>query len=103
MSSSKPILYQFALSHYCEKVRWALDYKGIDYRIVNFIPGPHLIQTRRLAPQTSVPILVDNGTVIQDSTEILHYLDRTYPEKSLTPENENLKKDAIELEEYFDE
>jgi len=22
-------LYQFQFSHYCEKMRWALDYKGI--------------------------------------------------------------------------
>ncbi len=24
-------LYEFAISHYCEKVRWALDYKGVAY------------------------------------------------------------------------
>ena len=103
MNSPKPILYQFALSHYCEKARWALDYKGVDYKIVNFVPGPHLFQTRRIASQTSLPIMVENGTVIQDSTEIIHYLDQKYPKNPLTPLREDLKKEAIELEEYFDE
>ena len=24
-------LYQFQFSHFCEKARWALDYKGVPY------------------------------------------------------------------------
>lgn len=31
MQEQKPRLIAIALSHYCEKVRWALDYLGIDY------------------------------------------------------------------------
>jgi glutathione S-transferase len=46
---------------------------------------------------------VDDGQVVQDSTEIIHYLDRKYPEKPLTPAPENLKKEATQLEEYFDQ
>ncbi len=96
------ILYQFPLSHYCEKVRWALDYKNIPFQKHNLIPGVHLLVTKRLAPKTSVPILVDGKKVIQDSTRIIDYLDENYPEVSMTPSNENLKKEALELEEYFD-
>ena len=34
-------LYQFCISHYSEKVRWALDYKDIKYQPVNLLPGQH--------------------------------------------------------------
>ncbi len=97
------LLYQFPISHYCEKVRWALDYKKIPYRTTNLLPGPHLLTTRRLAKKTSVPILVHEGKTIQDSTHILDYLDEIFPEKSLSPSDANHKKEALELEEYFDQ
>jgi len=103
MKPSPTIFYQFALSHYCEKVRWALDYKGVSYEVVNFIPGPHIFQARRLAPKTSVPILMNDGEVIQDSTKIIDHLERKYPKRPLNPAREDLKKEALELEEYFDE
>jgi glutathione S-transferase len=35
-------LYQFQFSHYCEKARWALDYKGLAYAPKNLLPGPGL-------------------------------------------------------------
>lgn len=28
----KPTLYVFAISHYCEKARWALDFFEVDYQ-----------------------------------------------------------------------
>ena len=33
------ILYQFPISHYCEKARWQLDHKGLAYRTRNLLPG----------------------------------------------------------------
>ena len=41
-------LYQFAISHYCEKIRWALDYKGLNYETVNLLPGQHVKTIRKL-------------------------------------------------------
>jgi len=96
------ILYQFPLSHYCEKVRWALDHKGLSYETRNLVPGAHLLTTKRLASKTSVPILLDGKKVIQDSTTILDHLDACYPEHPLSASEGNLKKEAREWEEYFD-
>ena len=48
-------LYQFPISHYCEKIRWALEFKNIDHEIKNLIPGLHLLKTKKLAPESSVP------------------------------------------------
>lgn len=96
-------LYQFAISHYCEKVRWALAYKGLDHEIRNLLPGPHLFQMRKLARRTSVPLLLHDGLAIQGSSAIISYLDETFPERSLTPEDESLAREAVEWERYLDE
>ncbi|MCP3675846.1 MAG: glutathione S-transferase family protein, partial [Gammaproteobacteria bacterium] len=42
-------LYQFPISHYCEKIRWSLDYKNLDYKIINLLPGLHIKTTKKLA------------------------------------------------------
>ena len=81
-------LYQFQFSHYCEKVRWALDHKGIVFDTRNLLPGPHKRPAKKLAGGSGLPILVDQGAVIQDSTAIIDYLDLTYPQKPLTPEDQ---------------
>jgi len=34
-------LYDFAFSHYSEKARWALDFKGVPYTSHHLVPGFH--------------------------------------------------------------
>ena len=96
-------LYQFPISHYCEKSRWALDYKGLPYQLVTLLPGPHLFTTKRLAKRSSVPILDYEGKIIQDSTSILEFLETAIPSPPLIPEKEDERKEALEWEEYCDE
>jgi len=96
------LLYQFAGSHFCEKARWALDHKGLTYESVNLVPGPHLKTARRLAPQTSLPILVDDEHVVQGSAEIIDYLDKKIPQFALTPLHSTDASMARELERYLD-
>jgi glutathione S-transferase len=96
-------LFQFPFSHYCEKARWALDYKGIPFQTVNLLPGFHLRTVRKLAPKTSVPLLRDDGMVVQDSSAIVDYLESTYPNPPLTPSDPEAIREALEWEEYFDE
>ena len=96
-------LYQFQCSHYCEKARWALDYKGLRYVCKNLVPGPHLKVTKRLARKSSLPILVDDGAVVQDSTSIITFLDEKYPDRPLTPRDPAEARKASEWEEYLDE
>lgn len=80
-------LYQFELSAYCEKVRLALDYKSLDYRKIEVTPGVGQLDVFRLSGQRQVPLLKDGSEVVADSTAILHYLDRTYPDRPLLPTN----------------
>ena len=49
-----PVLWHIPLSHYNEKVRWALDYKGIAHR--RRVLGPnHLIRVWRATVRVSCP------------------------------------------------
>jgi glutathione S-transferase len=95
-------LYQFTFSHFCGKARWALDYKGLRYTPRNLLPGPHRRVVLRLARKSSVPLLIDNGEIIQGSTEIIDHLDSRYPEHPLTPADRSLAKESREWEEYLD-
>jgi len=104
MAAEDPMLtlYQFECSHYCEKARWALDYKGLAYRTRNLIPGPHRLVTERLAPRSHVPILVDGERVVQGSSEIIDYLDKRCPGARLTPAGASAAQEAHEWERYLD-
>lgn len=77
------ILYQFPLSHFCEKARWLLDHKELDYVAHNLIPGLHRAFAQLKTGQNLLPILRDQERWIADSTEIALYLDDIYPEHSL--------------------
>ncbi len=95
-------LYQFPISHYCEKVRWALEYKKLDYKKINLLPGLHAKQAKKLSGKPYLPILVDNGQIVYESRDILDYLDSTYSSRPLTPQNEALKAQASEWEQFAD-
>lgn len=81
-------LYQFPISHYCEKVRWALDLKGLDYKTCNLIPGFHVKTIGTLSRSTALPLLVKGDQIIQGSAAILDYLDRLQPNPPLVQGSE---------------
>ena len=42
MTDSTPVLWHIPVSHYNEKVRWALAYKGIEHERRAPPPGAHI-------------------------------------------------------------
>ena len=97
------ILYQFPQSHYCEKARWALDYKQIPHTCQTVLPGLHFLKTRWMGLASTFPIVRHNGRLIQDSSTIITYLDDQYPDRpQLTPADPTLKHEALEWEAYLD-
>jgi Glutathione S-transferase, N-terminal domain len=55
-----PLLWHIPLSHYSEKVRWALDYEGIAHR--RRVLGPdYLIRVWRATGQGKLPVLWLDG------------------------------------------
>src|SRR5579872_4760512 len=89
-------LYQLHWSHYVEKVRWALDYKQVAWTAVDVDPFTKR-QMRHLRCKLTldsgqdlytVPTIHDKATdsTVGDSSRILDYLERTYPNPALYPE-----------------
>jgi glutathione S-transferase len=97
-----PVLWHFPISHYNEKVRWALDYKDIPHErhalFLGYLPKA-LWKTR----QPSLPILLMDGHAIADSTRIIAAVEKRYPNPPLYPSNPAARRRALELEEFFDE
>ena len=81
-------LYHNDMSVCAEKVRFALAEKAIPWTShhLNLRAGDQQKpEYLKLNPNALVPTLVDNGTVIIESTVINEYLDDAYPEPRLRP------------------
>ena len=61
-----PILWQLQISHYNEKVRWALDHKRIDHVRRSLLPGLHILVARRLSGGSTT--LVGDSFTVADLT-----------------------------------
>jgi glutathione S-transferase len=97
-----PLLWHIPLSHYSEKVRWALDFKGIAHR--RRVLGPdYLIQVWRATGQGKLPVLWLDGQAIADSTRIIAALEEHYPEPPLYPRDTATRRRALTLEDDLDE
>lgn len=106
MADSSPTLWHIQVSHYSEKVRWALDHKRVPHRRrAVAVPGAHipaaLWMTR--GEQITFPVIELDGERIGDSTAIIAELERRFPEPPLYPADPEERRRALELEEFFDQ
>ncbi len=95
-------LLLFPHSHFCEKARWALDYKQLAYEPVAVLPGLHRRTIRRIAPGSSLPVLVTDARAIQGSDAIIDYLEECVPTRALTPAEPSARDACLELERSMD-
>jgi glutathione S-transferase len=95
-------LYTFAVSHFSEKARWALDLTGASYRETVLLPGPHMVTIRRLAPRTSVPVLAHKVGVIQGSSQIIDYVAHHWPQTGLAPTDPDESRSPADRERWLD-
>src|SRR3954451_15789508 len=98
-----PVLWHLEISHYNEKARWALDYKGVPHVRRAVTPGLQQFTARRLRAGRTVPILEMNGRAIGDSTKIIEAIERGWQEPRLYPTDLAQRRCALGLEDYFDE
>ena len=99
------VLWHIEISHYNEKARWALDYKGIPHERRVPMPGMHGIRAMVVTrgAQRRLPALELNGRRIGDSTTIIAALEEYRPEPPLYPADPDERARALELEDWFDE
>jgi len=104
-----------ALTFYCGsgspfawKVWLALEHKAIPYdlKVLSFDKG----ETRtpaylKISPRGHVPAIVDDGYALWESMAILEYLEETYPERPLLPQDRQgratVRRIAAEAESYL--
>lgn len=97
------ILHRFPLSHFSEKGRALLDFKGIDYEVREYTLGLPQRKIVKLSGQRQVPVIEHDGKVVHDSTRIAHYLDEAFPDRRrLVPRDEPKRGEVLALEERID-
>jgi glutathione S-transferase len=101
----KPVLWHITVSHYNEKVRWALDLKGVAAERKAPPPGLHMAVALWLTRgrNKTFPILELDGRAIGDSTAIIAALEERFPVPALYPPGEADRRRALALEDFFDE
>lgn len=94
------VLYGINLSTFTRKVRLALAEKRIGYRLEAAPMGSAKI--RAMHPLGKIPVLEDAGVVVPDSSVIIAFLERKYPQRPLYPADAAQLARALWLEEYAD-
>lgn len=91
-------LYTFAMSHYSEKIRWTLDYTGLDYQEVRMAPVFHIAPALAMGKRgkTTLPILQTPQATIQDSARILLWLEKEQAPLALIPQASSQAIHAVE-------
>jgi len=103
MHDAQTELFQFPYSHYNEKARWALDFKKVQHRRTNVLPGPHAITIKRMTGQNQVPVVRFGDDIVHGSAEIIDELEKRYPDPPLYPRDPELRRKALEIQKHFDE
>ena len=96
-----PVLWQLRFSHFNEKARWALDYKGVPHRRSS-LPAPTRTAQSGRGEAATTPVLEIEGETIGDTTAIIAELERIQPDHRLYPAGPGARSRALALEEHFD-
>lgn len=98
----KPVLYQYRISPFADKVRRAMRLKQLEWDTVEIpisAPGKY----KHVSPTGKFPAMDFGGTVVVDSTDIIRHLDEIAPSPRLIPLDAKHRADALILEDWADE
>jgi glutathione S-transferase len=89
-------LYGVALSPFVRKAMFALEYLGFEYENEATFPGDSSPEFQAISPLGKIPILehdaFHNAFTVADTSVICRYLDRLSNDKSLYPQDPQLKR-----------
>lgn len=74
-------IYQFEASPFCDKVRRACRYKKLPF----VVEEVSLVGAGKYSSAKKLPVIDDDGIRVEDSTQIVTYLDEKCPEPPLFP------------------
>lgn len=101
--SDTPHVLHFRVSHYNEKVRWALDFKAWPHTRKAYVPGLHIVPMRLRTGQTQVPVMILGDETLIGSSHILAEIERRRPAPPLYPTDPEARARALAIEKYFDD
>ena len=93
-------LYSLPVSHPVLAVRGMLDHKGIEYRVVDMVPGTQPILRAMRFPGYTVSALILDGRRVQGSTTISRFLDEVQPDPPLFPREPEARRRVEEAERW---
>ncbi len=96
------ILHQYRMSPFNMKVQRMLNYKGVPfeekyYRLMD------RKEIGKISPSNKLPALEHNGQLIVDSTDMAWYIEETWPDKPMIPDNPRQRGLMHALEDWADE
>ena len=96
------LLHGVSLSPFVRKVRVVLEAKGIEYSLVNVMPGAMEPEFLAKSPLSKIPVWEEDGWTLPDSSAICAYLERCVPSPAFYPDEERAFATALFWEEYAD-
>ncbi|MEM7280578.1 MAG: glutathione S-transferase [Pseudomonadota bacterium] len=102
MSNSSLVLHTFYFSNYCEKVKWALQYKQMPFRERYHLPFLHMRHISRISGQTAVPVISLGDQVTAGSAAIIQELEEQSSRNSLYPSDQNDCARALAWQDQID-
>lgn len=97
-------LLTIPISHYCEKARWALERAGLEYVEERHVQGVHQLKAKRAGGGMTVPVLIADEGVFNESDLILRYADEHVDEEQrLFPSDPDVRREVSELCHWLDE
>jgi glutathione S-transferase len=96
------LLYAIPFSTNVERVALALGHKGLAAERAEVDPADRT-PVRAVSGQDLVPVLVDDGAVVADSSTIVAHLERRFPERPLFPAQPARRAEMELFVEWFDE
>ncbi len=96
-----PRLVTITFSHYCEKARWGLEHRRIEFAEEGHLPLLHVLPVKRAGGERQVPLLVTESGPMDESTAILQWAD-AQPTDAPKLYPDDLRDEVLTLERSYD-